>query len=206
MKISFAITVCNEIDELTKLLNFLQNTISENDEIVIQYDESSVTADVLEYLNIMEKMHNYKVVGFSLNKDFATFKNNLNSHCTGDYIFNIDADELPSEYLVRWLPEVLESNPVDVIYVPRINTVDGLTQEHIDKWKWNVNEKGWINFPDYQMRIYKNQKNIKWTKPVHEVVVGWETFSNFPAQEEWCISHPKEIKRQENQNKFYETI
>lgn len=206
MKISFGITVCNEIEELTKLLNFLQNTIREEDEIVIQYDETSVTQEVLEYLNIMEKMHNYKVVGFPLNKDFATYKNNLSKNCSGDYIFQIDADEIPSEYLVRWLPEVLESNPVDVIYVPRINTVDGLTQEHIDKWKWNVNEKGWINFPDYQMRIYKNQKGIEWTRPVHEIVVGWETFSNFPAQEEWCLSHPKEITRQEKQNAFYETI
>ena len=206
MKISFGITVCNEIEELTKLLNFLQNTIREEDEIVIQYDETSVTQEVLEYLNIMEKMHNYKVVGFPLNKDFATYKNNLSKNCSGDYIFQIDADEIPSEYLVRWLPEVLESNPVDVIYVPRINTVNGLTQEHIDKWKWNVNEKGWINFPDYQMRIYKNQKGIEWTRPVHEIVVGWETFSNFPAQEEWCLSHPKEITRQEKQNAFYETI
>lgn len=206
MKISFAITVCNELTELTTLLNFLQNTIREEDEIVIQYDETSVTQEVLDYLNIMEKMHNYKVIGFPLNKDFATFKNNLSNHCDGDYIFQIDADELPSEYLVRWLPEVLQENPVDVIYVPRINTVQGLTQEHIDKWRWNVNEKGWVNFPDYQMRIYKNNEEIEWTKPVHETIVGWETFSNFPTQEEWCISHPKEIKRQEKQNSFYETI
>ena len=206
MTISYAITVCNEIEELTRLLNFLQNTITENDEIVIQYDETGATPEVLDYLNIMEKMHKYKVVGFPLNKDFATFKNNLSNYCDGDYIFQIDADELPSEYLVRWLPEVLESNPVDVIYVPRINTVEGLTQSHIDKWKWNVNESGWVNFPDYQMRIYKNKENIEWTKPVHETIIGWETFSNFPAQEEWCLSHPKEIKRQEKQNQFYETI
>lgn len=140
MKISFAITVCNELEELTTLLNFLQNTISENDEIVIQYDEQGVTNDVLEYLNIMEKMHNYKVVGFPLNKDFATFKNNLSNHCEGDYIVNIDADELPSEYLIRWLPEVLKENPVDVIYVPRINTVDGITENHVNKWKWNISK------------------------------------------------------------------
>lgn len=206
MTISYAITVCNEIEELTRLLNFLQNTITENDEIVIQYDETGVTPEVLEYLNIMEKMHKYRVIGFPLNKDFATFKNNLSKFCKSDYIFQIDADELPSEYLVQWLPNVLENNPVDVIFVPRINTVEGLTQAHIDKWKWNVNQQGWVNFPDYQMRIYKNKENIEWTKPVHESIIGWETFSNFPAQEEWCLSHPKEIKRQEKQNQFYETI
>lgn len=206
MTISYAITVCNEIEEVTKLLNFLQNTISENDEIVIQYDENGATPEVLEYLNIMEKMHKYRVIGFPLNKDFATFKNNLSRFCKGDYIFQIDADELPSEHLVQWLPNVLENNPVDVIFVPRINTVNGLTQAHVQKWKWNVNEQGWVNFPDYQMRVYKNKEGIKWTKPVHESITGWETFSNFPAQEEWSLYHPKEIKRQEKQNKFYETI
>ena len=206
MKISYAITVCNELTELTTLLNFLQNTIREEDEIVVQYDLTNVTEEVLDYLKLMEKMHDYKVIGFPLNKDFATYKNNLNSYCSGDYIFQIDADEIPSEYLVSWLHQVLEENPVDVIYVPRINTVEGLTQEHIDKWKWNVNEKGWVNFPDYQMRVYKNHEEIKWERPVHEMITGWETFSNFPSQEEWCLSHPKEIKRQERQNKFYETI
>jgi len=32
--ISYAITVCNEIEELTKLLNFLQNTMREDDDII----------------------------------------------------------------------------------------------------------------------------------------------------------------------------
>ena len=91
--ISYAITVCNELEEITKLLNFLQLHIRKEDEIVIQYDESSVTSEVMEYLNLMNSMHkNHIVVGFPLNKDFASFKNNLKSHCTKDYIFQVDAD------------------------------------------------------------------------------------------------------------------
>lgn len=206
MQISYAITVCNEIEELTKLLNFLQNTIREEDEIVIQYDEQSVTQDVLEYLDIMKKMHGYTIVGFPLNKDFATFKNNLKSHCTKDYIFQIDADEIPNETLVRWLSDVLDDNPVDVVFVPRVNTVEGLTQQHIDKWRWRVDEKGWVNFPDYQLRIYKKTDDITWMNKVHETLTGYTTFSNFPSEEEWSLYHPKEIQRQEKQNKFYETI
>jgi hypothetical protein len=206
MQISYAITVCNEIEELTKLLNFLQNTIREEDEIVIQYDEQSVTQDVLEYLDIMKKMHGYTIVEFPLNKDFATFKNNLKSHCTKDYIFQIDADEIPNETLVRWLSDVLDDNPVDVVFVPRVNTVEGLTQQHIDKWRWRVDEKGWVNFPDYQLRIYKKTDEITWMNKVHETLTGYTTFSNFPSEEEWSLYHPKEIQRQEKQNKFYETI
>ena len=145
MTISYAITVCNEIQEITKLLNFLQLHIRKEDEIVIQYDESSVTDEVMDYLKLMDSMKNHKVVGFPLNKDFASFKNNLKSHCTKDYIFQVDADEIPHEFLVEYLGQVLQENPVDIVFVPRVNTVEGLTHEHIQKWKWKVNEKGWVN-------------------------------------------------------------
>jgi len=207
MTISYAITVCNEIKELTKLLNFLQLRIRKEDEIVIQYDESSVTNEVKEYVTLMDSMHdNHKVIGYPLNKDFASFKNNLKSNCSKDYIFQIDADEIPNEYLVDYLPQVLEENPVDIVFVPRVNTVEGLTDTHIQKWGWKVNEKGWVNWPDYQTRIYKNTDEVMWMNKVHERITGYDTFSNFPAQEEWCLYHPKQIDRQEKQNEFYETI
>ena len=206
VSISYAITVCNELEEITKLLNFLQLNIRPEDEIVVQYDKDGVTKDVKEYLKLMEKMHNYKVVGFPLNKDFATFKNNLKENCTKDYIFQIDADEIPHEALIEYLPQVLETNPVDVVFVPRVNTVEGITQHHIFKWGWRVNEKGWVNYPDYQMRIYKRTDEVVWMNKVHERITGYTTFSNFPAEEHWSLYHPKDIKRQEKQNSFYETI
>ena len=206
MTISYAITVHNELEELTRLLDFLNNNIREEDEIIVQYDEDGVTQEVVEYLDIMRNMHEIVVVEFPLNKDFASYKNNLKKHCTKDFIFQIDADEIPTEYLVRWLPKVLEDNPVDIIFVPRVNTVDGLTQQHIDKWRWNVNEKGWVNWPDYQTRIYKNTEDVTWMNKVHEKITGYDTFSNFPAEEQWSLYHPKQIDRQEKQNQFYETI
>ena len=207
MTISYAITVCNELEEITKLLNFLQTHIRKEDEIVIQYDETSVTDEVMDYLKLMNSMHeNHKVIGFPLNKDFASFKNNLKSHCSKDYIFQVDADEIPHEFLVEYLAQVLEENPVDIVFVPRVNTVEGLTQSHIDKWKWNVNEKGWVNWPDYQTRIYKNTEDVTWMNKVHERITGYDTFSNFPSEERWSLYHHKQIDRQEKQNEFYETI
>ena len=206
MKISYAITVHNELEELMKLLDFLNNNIREEDEIVIQYDEGGVTDEVLEFLKIKKELHGYIVVGFPLNKDFASYKNNLKENCNGDFIFQIDADEIPHEVMIAYLPQVLEENPVDIIFVPRVNTVDGLTQQHIDKWRWNVNEKGWVNWPDYQTRIYKNTEDVTWMNKVHEKITGYDTFSNFPAEEHWALYHPKKIDRQEKQNKFYETI
>ena len=205
--ISYAITVHNELEELTKLLNFLQMRIREEDEIVIQYDEGGVTDEVMDYLNLMDSIHdNHKVIGFPLNNHFANYKNNLKSNCSKDYIFQIDADEIPHEYLVEVIGEVLDTNNVDILFVPRINTVEGLTQEHINKWGWQLNDKGWVNFPDYQTRIYKNTKDVQWMNKVHERITGYDTFSSLPTDEQWCLYHPKQIERQEKQNEYYEKI
>jgi len=208
INVTYAITVCNEMKELIKLLNFLQPKLKEDDEILIQYDETNVTTEVLNYLKIVEKLHpNHKVIGFPLNGDFSTFKNNLKLHSKGIFIINIDADEIPSEYLIDNIHQILEFNKeVDLFFVPRINTVNGLTQSHIDKWKWNVNPKGWVNFPDYQSRIYRRTSEIEWSGKVHETVVGYNTVSVLPAEEDYCLYHPKDIERQEKQNEFYEKL
>jgi hypothetical protein len=105
------------------------------------------------------------------------------------------------------LKPILEVNPtVDLYYVPRVNTVDGLTQEHINHWHWNVNEKGWVNWPDWQGRIWKNRPNIRWERPVHEMLIGFKEYTHLPAEEEFAFYHPKDIKRQEKQNRLYEDI
>ena len=130
-----------------------------------------------------------------------------NKDIKGKYIFNIDADELPNKWLMKNIKSILEANPsIDLYWVPRVNTVKGLTQEHIDKWRWQVNEKGWVNFPDFQGRIWRNRPNIRWKNPVHEVLEGYKEHTYLPAEEEFCFYHPKDIDRQEKQNSFYETI
>jgi len=203
MKISYAIPVCNEHIELEKLLSFLLEHIDENDEIVVQCDKGNTTDKVYQVL----QHPRFKVIEFPLNGHFSNFKNNLKEHCTGDWIFQIDADELPHESLITNLKPLLELNSTtEMLLVPRVNTVDGLTQEHINKWRWNVNEKGWVNWPDYQTRIIQNSSKIKWQNKVHEQIVGTSTQGVLPMEEEWCLYHPKTIGRQEHQNNFYNTL
>ena len=210
MKISYAIPVCNEHVELKRLLYFLIENIGEEDEIVVQCDQGNTTPEVYEVLDQIPELWNpelLKVIEFPLNGHFSNFKNNLKEHCTGDWIFQIDADELPHESLIVNLKALLEVNTTtEMLLVPRVNTVEGLTQEHINKWRWNVNEKGWVNWPDYQTRIIQNSQKIKWQNKVHEQIVGISTKGTLPMDEEWCLYHPKDINRQEAQNNFYDKL
>jgi hypothetical protein len=209
INITYAITVCNELNEITNLINFLHPKIQKDDEILIQYDEDGVTKEVMDYLKIISQIHpnEIKIIGFPLNKDFASYKNNLKDNAKGIFIFQIDADEIPSESLIENIHQFLEYNKyVDLYFVPRVNTVEGLTDEHIQRWGWNVNERGWINFPDYQTRIYRRTSEIEWQGKVHERIVGFNTMTVLPAEEEYVLYHPKDIERQERQNALYETI
>jgi hypothetical protein len=202
---SYAITVCNEKEEIKKLVSFLISNKREEDEIVILFDEKNGTQIVKDYLTSIA--HQATVAVHDFENHFADWKNLLTSYCKGDYIFQIDADELPNEELINGLPYILEINQdIDVFRVPRINTVTGLTDEHIRKWGWNVNANGWVNFPDYQWRIYKNDSSIKWKNKVHEVLEGYKTTTLLPAEEFFCLYHPKTIDRQEKQNNYYDTL
>ena len=209
INITYAVTVCNELEEITKLINFLHPRIQSDDEILIQYDEDSTTDVVKQYLLIMSQLHNtnIRVIAYPLNNDFASFKNNLKDNANGIFIFQIDADEIPSEYLIENLHDLLEYNKdVDLFFVPRINTVEGLTPKHIKKWGWNVSDKGWVNFPDYQTRLYRRTSEIEWENKVHERIKGYNTLSVLPAEEDYCLYHPKQIERQEKQNAYYDTL
>ena len=208
MKISYAITVCNEHKEIEKLLTFLFEHKRREDQVVVQMDMNATE----KVIGVCEKFENkpmaeYTLNQFALNKNFASYKNNLNKACSGDWIFQIDADEIPNEYLIEALPFILEANEdIEAFWVPRVNTVAGSTDEHIAKWGWRVDDMGWVNFPDWQMRIYKNDENIYWIKPVHEQLKGYTKFANLPAEEKYALYHPKDIGRQERQNAFYDTI
>lgn len=203
MRISYAITAHNEHEELERLLNQLEENITDQDEMVVQLDTTATE----EVKQVCGKYPRLKVVEFSLNKDFASFKNNLKANCVGDWIFQIDADEYLDPWLIKNLPSVLQQNPqTEMFFVPRINTVEGLTEEHVQRWRWKVDQNGRVNFPDYQTRIMKNVPAIRWIHRVHEVVTGHTTYGFFPTEDEYCILHHKTIERQEKQNNLYDAI
>ena len=206
--ISYTTSAFNEDIELDKLLYTLSKNITEDDEVVVQLDSEKATDDVRRVcLNYQEKIPSMKVIEFQLNNDFSSFKNNLVNHCSKEWIFNIDADEIPAENLFGVIHEVLIGNDsVEMFWVPRWNIVDGITNEHIKKWGWRYDDWGRINWPDWQTRIYKNKPSIRWQNKVHERLVGYETYAFLPEEKEWCLFHNKTIQRQEKQNSYYNTI
>ena len=206
MKLSYGITVYNEAEELFRLTDLLINNIDKEDEIVICVDGNDEKVKlVLENLQKTYQWNsNIIIYNRKLEKDFAAHKNSVIENSTGDYIFHIDADEYPHETLLLKLKPILEINEgVDLIWIPRVNTIEGMEQHHIEKWRWRVTENNWVNYPDYQARVFRNDESIRWTRPLHEYITGCKTYSHLPPHEELSLYHPKTIEKQEQQNMFY---
>ena len=202
--ISYAITSHNETYELKRLLDFLMEWKDQDDDEVVILDDFSydIHLDMLKpyidcgFVNTFEQK--------KLKKDFASHKNYLNSLCTKDYIFQLDADEIPQDTLIGNIKALINANPtVEMFWIPRINTVEGITEEHCKMYGYRIDEKGRINFPDPQARLYKNSKKIQWVKPVHEILTGAKVTTALPFEEEFCLIHRKTIEKQVQQNKFY---
>jgi len=205
MKISYAITVCNELEEVSRLLNFLHQHKRSEDEICVLLDKPKASQHLLDELYYWSSKDIIILKESAFQGHFADWKNELNRMCSGDYIFQIDADEVPNDSLIESLPLILENN-VDVVLVPRVNLVEGITPQHIQMWGWKQNDKGWIQWPDPQWRIFKNTSDIKWKNKIHEVLDGYKTYANLPEMEEYALYHYKTIDRQEKQNNFYSKL
>jgi hypothetical protein len=207
MKISYAVTVCNEFLEIQRLLKFLLENKRIQDEIVVLYDGKNGDVEVESFLRANSINGEFAWHKAEFQGHFADWKNKLTSYCTGDYIFQIDADEIPCTSILESLPDILQENPdVDVYLVPRVNTVKGMNQDHMQQWGWNVNAEGWVNWPDYQWRIYRNNNTITWKNKVHEVLQGFTKYAMLPMEEDYSLYHPKTIERQIKQNAYYDTL
>ena len=206
MKISYGITVCNEETEIQKLVTFLLKHKELQDEIVITYDSKNGSKGVEEYLRSHSVNGEFNWHPFEFDGNFSDLKNHTKSMCSGDYIVHLDADELPHETLMEQLHPILDMNDVDLVWIPRVNTVEGITDEWIQRWGWRVSEKGWVNYPDYLSRVFKNNDDICLEGKVHERITGCKTYSHLPPHEELSLYHHKTIDKQIKQNELYEGL
>jgi len=194
--LSFAICVCNEINEIQQLISQIKTIVNkEQDEIVILFDTQNGTKDVKEYLDKINIELEFEGIQFHriyhpLNNDFATHKNFLLKNCSKEFLILLDSDELFGEHLEKNIHELIYLNKdIDVILFPRENFVEGASKEELEKlYGWNVDEFGKINYPDLQERSFKNNKGIYFQNKVHERLTGYKTISHIPINiEGWCI-------------------
>lgn len=206
IRISYGLTVCNEAAELDRLIAFLLKHKHRRDEVIVLQDitvaDEAVTAVINRYRQhlIWEQSR--------LNGDFATFKNQLIDRASGDYLFQLDADEVPGERLIGTLDETLRAHRhIDCFAVPRINYVDGLTDAYAIQRNWQLGPDRRINFPDYQLRLFRLGRTIRWQYRVHEQLRGQQTCHFLPAdQDDCCLMHHKTLTRQIQQNNLYDAL
>jgi hypothetical protein len=142
-----------------------------------------------------------------LNGDFSAQKNLLFSMCTKEYIVNLDADEMISVDFISNLKEIIKTNPdIEAFWIPRWNEVTGITDKWISTWGWTIDSLNRINWPDLQMRVLKNNPNIKWSGSVHEQLTGYSSYAILPLERDYSIFHIKPLEKQIAQNEFYGKI
>lgn len=199
--ITFAICVCDEHRELNDLLSFLVVTKRPEDDINILVDKEKCTDAVRQVLKRFEKVVTVNERVFDGN--FAEHRNHHAALCTGEYIFVLDADEIPQEALM----EQVRHFRGDILYVPRINICPGYTKRFLEKHNFRVTNTGFINWPDYQGRFYRNHTGIRWTGGLHEKLTGGATPPQLlGADPDVALWHVKSVARQNGQKDFYDEL
>ena len=204
MKLSYTVCVCNESRELFSALRFLIENKDPEDEINVLVDTKNVTPQVRDVL----AQFSDQIVQFErdFGGDFSEHRNYHNSKCTGDYIFMVDADEIPQEVLIKSIKKIITETGGDLFYVPRINICPGYTQTWLKKCNFVVNELGWINWPDYIGRVFKNDPTIKYGNKVHERIQGAQKPVQLNPKPDLAVWHIKSVERQMSQDSLYRTI
>jgi len=196
MKLSYAICVCNESKDLYSLLAFLKKMKDPEDEINVLVDSAHVTPQTEGVLRYFEGdiVQNHR----DFDGNFATHRNYHLEKCNGDYVFQIDADEMPQEGLLKNLKDIISEQKPDAVWVPRINIHPGGTEEWFKMRKYNVNDMGWINWPDMQCRIFKISSDIRYGRELHEMIQGAKTHGQVPPNPKLALWHIKSVEKQDN--------
>ena len=199
MKLTYTIQVCNESRELFSLLQFITRVKDEEDEINVVVDSTNKTEKVdmvLEHFKDTVNVYERPFDQFHVNAQFHTEK------ATGDYIFGIDADEMPQEMLIKNIKRIIEDTQAEVISIPRINIHPGITEQEVKDFGFHVNEVGFINWPDYQTRIFKKCDHIHWTDTLHTKLVGSDKIVGVKPNPSMALWHIKSMEKQKSRWKI----
>ncbi len=206
MRISYAILSHNEGASLATLLAAIRRpsrAFAWEIVIVDDFSDDPLTREILA----AEEYAGSKIIKHALGGDFGAQKNVLTEQCSCDYVFNLDADELPPTRLVAQADVYCRREPdVDVFELPRLNTVADATDADLLAWGKTRNALGHIDWPDWQQRLYRRTPSLRWQGRVHEKLVGYRKLLRFPAEPGFAIMHAKTRAQQATAHARYKTL
>jgi len=135
--ISYLVTCKNTGLSLQFLLERLYK-YNQNCECII-LDDYSDDSNTLQVLNNISNNNFFKIYKHKLDRNYSEHKNYGKTFCQGEYIFQIDDDEMPAETLLESLIELIDLNKdVELFWIPRINDFKGVTDIEAKKWGWRL--------------------------------------------------------------------
>ena len=185
---SIAMITYNDVDCIEETLKNVTPYIK-NDFVVVDGGSTDGTLEILKSHKDITLLEKKWQDNFEIQKNFAL------DATTQEWRLLIDADEQYEHLFWNQLPWHIvqaEVNASNCVSVPRINIVDGLTKEMVEENGWILSHFNWINYPDYQQRLYK--RSCKYVGQTHELIVGDKNPTGIMGQH---IIHRKTLARQE---------
>lgn len=122
------------------------------DEIVVYYGDPDEKG-----LKLFKQYHAKVLTGPNIYENFHITKKKANDAAIGDWILQLDTDEVVSPKLAKEIREIIDSNPEENgFWLPRTNYFLG-----------KFLKKGGV-YPDYTLRLYRRGKGNLPAKSVHE--------------------------------------
>ena len=217
MKLSYAILWAGERELLMLLRHLIETGKFHGTEIVILADRGKIVEHSYLHEEAMKLAYEFNFsegnhACLEFGGDFSRRRNTLVAMCRGEWIFHIDADELPTQGLMEFINNTIVSNIMpgggsfpDAFAIARENFVAGVTQEYLDEMKWIRDESGRINWPDYQIRLHQKKEHIYWTGKVHETICKVPLLHRIDTTGKF-LRHYKTFDQQKAQNSLYKRL
>lgn len=155
ISISQCMIVKNEEKNIRRALSWAKEIVQE--QVVVDTGSTDRTVEIAESMGA-------KIFYFEWCDDFSAAKNYAIEQATGDWIAFLDADEYFTPEDARKLPEVIRT--------AEKNFSQNGTPDVIRATWAQLNDEGKVFAVSEQDRIFRNKKDVRYRKPIHEVLAS----------------------------------
>lgn len=106
--------------------------------------------------NTIARRHKAKIVKYSGNGTFSSWRNKGLKEAKGDWVLYVDADERITPKLKTEIENTISDSEYNAYAIPRRNFIFGKEFKHCGQW------------PDYQKRLFRKSFLKKWVGDLHE--------------------------------------